>query len=126
MNHPESQSQQALIRWARMQAIPASPDVEPGAKVADYLYAIGNGGKRSRIEAAIMQGEGVKAGVHDLHLPLARSGAFGLWIEMKAGKGKLTDDQAAWRTRMIMAGHQCVTCWDWESAANHIKEYLGC
>ena len=118
--------QRALIQWANLQAIPPAPDVTPGAKVADYLYAIPNGGKRSRIEAAIMQGEGVKAGVHDLHLPLAREGSIGLWIEMKAGKGKLTESQADWREQMLLAGHQCVTCWTWESAVHHIKEYLGC
>lgn len=57
-----------------------------------------NGGSRSRAEAGIFKAMGVKAGVPDLVIlwrtPLGPAHGY---IEVKAGKGKLTDSQVAWR-----------------------------
>ncbi len=45
----------------------------------DYLiFAIPNGGYRSKPEASRLKAEGVLAGVHDLYIP-----GLDLWIEMK-------------------------------------------
>jgi hypothetical protein len=125
MKHGEDQEQAWLMQWARLQPIPAAADIQPGSKVASYLYAIPNGGKRSLIEAARLVKCGVKAGVHDLHLPIARSGRIGLWIEMKYGAGRMSKEQLDWREKMELAGHMCVTCWSWAAAMDAIKVYLG-
>lgn len=69
MIHRESELQKACVRWFRMQY--------PGL----LIYANANGGRRSKIEAAIMQGEGVLAGIPDLTVVLP--GAV-LWVELKA------------------------------------------
>jgi hypothetical protein len=122
--HHESLEQRALIDWARLQAIPAAHDVEPGAKVADYLFAIPNGGARSKVEAGIMKAEGVKPGVHDLQLPLARGIHLGLWIEMKFGDNKLSEHQIEWQARMVLAGWKCLVCWSALEAIDAIKAYL--
>ena len=58
------------------------------------LIAIPNGGKRNPREAGRLKAQGVKAGVSDLLLPFSSQGAHGLWIEMKAGRNKLTPNQA--------------------------------
>lgn len=104
--------------------MPAAGDVEPGTKIADYLFAIPNGGKRGPIEAKILKGEGVKPGVWDLLLPVARQGYHGLWLEMKTDDGRVSDDQAAWGARMRLAGYATRVCYGWDEARIAISQYL--
>lgn len=122
--HLEAAHQTTLITWAAMYRLPPAPDVEPGAVLTDYLYAIPNGGRRNAREAGRMKGEGVKAGVSDLHLPLARQGHTGLWIEMKSDEGRESDEQRKWRLRMTRAGHRAVVCRGWAAAMTEIRTYL--
>lgn len=122
----ESQHQQALIKWAGMARFPAPvAGVLPGEVIGDYLFAVPNGGARSKAVAGRMKAEGLKAGVWDLKLEIPVGRCPGLWIEMKAGKNTLTPEQSAWRERMKRLGFQCVVCWDWEVARDHILVYLG-
>lgn len=124
--HIEAQHQRTLIDWAEIMRIPPAPDVEPDAMVADYLAAIPNGGKRNAREAALMKAEGVKAGVSDLVLALARHQFHGLWIEMKKpGKSSESDAQRAWRLRMERAGYKAIVCKGWDEARLAIMAYLG-
>lgn len=62
------------------------------------LFHVPNGGKRNAAEAARFKAMGVKAGVPDLCLPVARGGYAGLYIEMKYGKNKTTEKQEATAT----------------------------
>lgn len=48
------------------------------------LFAVPNGGGRSRIEAALLKAEGVVAGVADMLLLVPSRGYAGLCIEFKA------------------------------------------
>ncbi len=122
----ESQEQQALIKWAELQALPSHlPGVLPGEKVIDFLYAIPNGGARSKATAGKLKAEGVKAGVWDLHFALPIGRVPGLWIEMKAGKNTLTVEQRTWRDRMARVGFKCVVCWSWDAAREAIQAYVG-
>lgn len=80
MNLPTEHTEQALfVQWTlRMQKhIP-----ELG-----LLFAIPNGGKRTKSVAARLKLEGVKSGVPDLFLPVARQDCHGLFIEMKRAEG---------------------------------------
>ncbi len=124
-NSGEELKQTALFKWAVWIRIPSAPDIEPGAKVSDYLFAIPNGGSRNKIEAAKMKASGVKAGVWDLMLPIARQGFNGLWVEMKHGKNGLTDKQQEWGDRMRLAGYKTVTAWTSYEAETAIADYLG-
>lgn len=124
-NNGEELSQNAVIKWAAWMRIPSAPDIERGAKVTDYLFAIPNGGSRNRIEAARMKAGGIKAGVWDLMLPIARQGHHGLWVEMKHGKNGLSDKQVEWGERMRLAGYKTVTAWTSREAEEAIAEYLG-
>lgn len=79
----------------------------------DAIYHVPNGGKRSKVEAAILKGMGVRAGVSDLvipvpilHRPLAGNETVGLYIELKAKGGRLTADQRAWLDQMRELGHE--------------------
>lgn len=75
----EDEEQIALFRWAAM--------MEWKYPQLRRLYHIPNGGKRTKAEAGIFKAMGVKSGVPDVHLPVARGGYHGLYIEMKRTKG---------------------------------------
>lgn len=117
MRHLEDAEQIALMQWASMATI-------GGYRIADYLFAIPNGGKRNAREAARLKRMGVKAGVSDLFLPIPRGPAHGLWIELKAGKGKPSDSQTEWLGRMAEQGYATSVCLGWDAARRAITAYM--
>lgn len=66
-----------------------------------FFFAVPNGGYRTRTEAAILIGQGVKSGVPDLVF-IHRGTPLGL--ELKAGKGVVTDIQRLMHERLTAAG----------------------
>ena len=89
------------------------------------FYHVPNGGSRKKAEAGRFRAEGVKAGVPDLCLPVARGGFHGLYIELKRQKGsKTSDDQKAWLSNLEKQGYFVALCKGWEAAAKVITEYL--
>lgn len=71
-----------------------------------------------------MKSEGVLAGVSDIMLPVARNGFHGLYIELKAKGGKLSDAQRWWLSETTKQGYMATVCFGWEHAKNVITEYL--
>lgn len=111
--HPESLMQQAFINacWHH--------------PVARRIYAIPNGGKRNRVEAAIMKAEGVKPGMPDTHLPVARGGAIGLYIELKCGDNRPSPEQKERLAELHAEGHAVAVVWDdWMLAWTLVQDYL--
>ena len=95
MQHLESNLQKACVRYFRYQ-------------YPEYLiYANGNGGFRSKIEAGIMQGEGVTAGIPDLTIVAPN---LVIWVEMKTEKGKATENQRSMMQRIAGYGHPVHIC----------------
>lgn len=88
------------------------------------LFHIPNGGKRDAKEAARFKAMGVKAGVPDLCLPVPRGGYAGLYIEMKYGKNKTTDQQKEWIQNLTRQGYLVKVCWGGEAATAILEEYL--
>jgi hypothetical protein len=88
------------------------------------IYAIPNGGQRNVIIAAKMKAEGVLSGVPDLHIPLARKGYHGLYIEMKAGKNKTTERQNAVIRKLEKEGYKCNVCYSFDEFVNTINDYI--
>ena len=88
------------------------------------LYAIPNAAKRSMKLAAIMKAEGLKSGVPDVCLPVARQGFNALYIEMKSEKGKLKASQEVWLKMLNQAGNKAVVCRSFDEAKAAIEEYL--
>lgn len=113
----EHQEQAALFQWAAL--------MENKLPELRLLFAVPNGGDRHPAVAAKLKAEGVKAGVWDILLPVARHGYIGLWIEMKAGANRLTSEQEAWEHAMISKGYACHVCYSWMAAARAIVTYLG-
>ena len=124
MVHREDAEQRALVQWADHVLMPGAI----GGTLAQYLFAIPNGGARGKIEAARMIGLGVRAGVADLFLSFPVGMAHGLYIEMKAPKpyrSRVTDKQADFLNRMEAVGYRCFICYGWDEARHAIEEYLG-
>lgn len=113
----ESVEQQCLFRWAAFQS-GRYPELK-------LLYHVPNGGSRKKSEAGRFKAEGVKAGVPDLCLPVARGGYHGLYIELKRLKhSKTSEDQKAWIAQLNEQDYCAVVCKGWEAAAKVITEYL--
>lgn len=112
MKFGESQTQRAYAQWARFHPI------------ACKGYAVPNGGARSKVTAAILKAEGVKPGVPDWHLPVARGACHSLYIEFKHGSNNLTPDQAQVAADLVAEGHAVIVAWDWETAAHWTLAYL--
>jgi len=78
-------------------------DLEPILLPDIYVAAIPNGGFRRITEAIRLKAEGVKAGIGDL-IFLAPYGVTG-FMELKAGKGSLSDEQIGFRSMCKRNGH---------------------
>lgn len=113
----EDREQQTLFQWTAIQSN-RWPEL-------DLLYHIPNGGKRDKITAARLKGQGVKAGVPDLCLPVARNGFHGLYIELKRTKGgRTTDCQKQWLNALSSQGYCTAVCSGWAEASQLIIRYL--
>lgn len=113
---PESSEQMLVIDWA-MRAECTWPEIA-------LIHHIPNGGQRNKAVAAKLKAEGVKAGVPDLCLPVARCGFHGLYIELKAQGGKPTANQKQWIEKLTAQGYLAKVCVGFESAQQLIESYL--
>ena len=120
----EHAHQAALFMWAAYMT-PRYPELA-------LMFAIPNGGQRNAATGANLKAEGVKRGVPDLMLPVARRGWHGLFIEMKrpASKGKkagsLSPEQRDfWHPRLTAEGYCVQTYWRFDDARRCVCWYLG-
>lgn len=93
--------------------------------IADYTYSIPNGGSRSEKTAGIMKAEGVKKGMPDFNLFIARAPYHSLFVEMKTEKGRLSESQEAVISLLRQEGHKVVVCRSEQHAVTEIFKYLG-
>lgn len=108
----ETQEQKQLIQWTR-----TDPRLQ-------YLFHIPNesvGGEGWIIRNRQM---GVKSGVPDLFYPVPLHGYHGMFIEMKAGRGRTSKDQDRWIKVLEAFGYKCVVAHGWEEAKKALEEYL--
>lgn len=68
--------------------------------------------------------EGLKNGVPDLHLPVARGGYHSLYIEMKVKNNKASDSQEEWAERLSDLGNLVIYCWSAQDAIQVLADYL--
>lgn len=112
----EAAEQEALFRWASYQY-----GIYPELRL---MYHIPNGGSRNKQEASNLKKQGVKSGVPDICLPVSRGKYHGLYIEMKAGKNKATDNQSKWLEALNNQGYVAVVCVGCAQAVEVITKYL--
>jgi len=123
----EHDEQAVLTTWAAVKAR-SVPELA-------LLHAIPNGaklpwrknakGQRYSPEAMRLKEEGLKPGVPDLCLPVARNGYHGLYIELKFRSNKPSQEQEWWLDRLAEQGFLAIACWGFEEAREAISEYLG-
>lgn len=112
----EHQIQAALFDWAKI-ACRHYPEVR-------LLYAVPNAGKRSYRAAAYYKAEGLRSGVPDVVLPVPCGGYGALYIEHKAEKGRVSDDQRWWLRELAEAGNLVVVSRSFEESRRAIVGYL--
>ena len=108
MNRPEQTLQRGVVQYLTL--------MENMGELS--FFHVPNGGKRSKVEAAIFKGLGVRAGVSDLVLlfPDARS-AF---IELKSPGGKLSSSQNQFRSQVEGLGFQFAVC----DAVDDVEQFV--
>ena len=117
MKKKEADEQISLMNWAKYQ-MGKYPELR-------MLHHVPNGGYRNQIEARNLKLQGVKAGVPDLVLPVARGGYFGLYIELKADKNcKTSKNQELWIDDLRKEGYHAGVCYGFEDAVRVIEKYL--
>ena len=118
INAPSEQVEQInLMRWAEYET-GAHPELK-------LLMHIPNGGARTKAEAGKFKAMGVKPGVPDLFLPVARGVYHGLWIELKrADGGRVENAQKGWISALRDQGYMAGVCRGWVEASEKIMEYL--
>lgn len=112
----EEQEQTAFIQWCAM--------MESKYTGLELIYAVPNGGSRNKIEAHNLKLTGVKPGVPDLCLPVARKGKHGLYIEMKRQKGGvLSECQKKWLAKLAEQGYEIAVCHGLDEAIKVVEDY---
>lgn len=101
MRHAESDIQQACVAWFRWQY----------PRYGKLLFAVPNGGARSAVEAKIMNGEGVMAGVADLLLLVPSNGFHGLCLEFKRTAIRYVNGK-----RYVLKTYQTPAQKEWQAA----------
>lgn len=112
----EDNEQQQLIAWAAWQTS-RHPELQ-------LLYHVPNEGKRSVSGGARQKRLGLRAGVPDLCLPVARDTYHGLYIEMKFGKNRPDKNQVWWMEQLVGQGYYVAVCYSCEDAARVIMRYV--
>lgn len=110
----EHSHQVALFAFAAQSGIPE----------LRLMFAIPNGEQRSAMTGAKLKAAGVKAGVPDIFLPVARNGFHGLWIELKIKGGVVSEKQYEWLAKLSEQGYATRVCFGWLEAKQELLEYL--
>jgi len=83
------------------------------------IFAIPNGGSRSRTQGAKLKLEGVSPGVPDLFIP-----AWNLWVEMKRSVGgRLSAEQKDWISYLQDVGHCAIVCAGCNDAQEKVRQF---
>lgn len=117
MKTAESEIQKSIFR-AVAYAKRINPDI-------GLLFHIPNGERRDIKTAMKLKAMGVIPGVPDLFLPVPnRDGRHGLWIEVKAGKNKLTENQRQFSDKVGSKGYDFAEVRSVEEFFQVVSEYL--
>ena len=113
----EHAEQQFLFEWAQWNT-GRYPEL-------NLLFAIPNGGLRSKATGAMLKTEGTQVGVPYLMLPVMRGGYGALFIEMKRVKGgRVQPEQNWWIEQLQKQGYAAVVCKGAAEAIDVIENYL--
>lgn len=125
MNQEEHNLQCACVKWFAYQ----HPELQ------GLLFAIPNGGARSKATAGKLKAEGVVPGVADLILMVPRcvkahddegwyNTIHALCIEMKTAKGRQSPEQKGWMEMVQAHGYKYAVCRSLEDFVSTVEGYL--
>lgn len=112
----EDEEQAYIISWCNIMSA-RYPELS-------LLYHIPNEGKRSGREGAKLRRMGLRRGVSDLCLPVARCGYHGLYIELKAKDGRATAEQKKFIEEVGREGYLARLCFGADEAVKLIEDYI--
>ena len=122
----EAEDQAALFRWAEFHK-KYYPELS-------LLNGSLNGVRLTIGQAVKSKKQGMKKGFPDIHLPVAKGGYHGLFIELKIkpyrnDKGKMvypvvSTEQRYWIEVLIKQGYRAVICKGFDAAMIEILNYL--
>lgn len=124
MREEEHNLQCACVRWFNLQ----------WPQYRGLLFAIPNGGARSKATARKLKAEGVTPGVSDLILLVPQwfmtwrgeQGCLcaGLCIEMKTAKGHQSPEQKEWQAKVEDQGYRYAVCHRLDEFMDVVNGYL--
>ena len=111
----EAEEQRALFEYASYHPI-----------LKDYLIAIPNGGKRTKVNGYNMKMQGLKSGVPDIFLAYPSKNYHGLWIELKRNvkNVRISKNQSDWILRLSSKNYAAVVCKGKDNAIDILTRYL--
>jgi len=114
----EHMEQVHLFAWIKKQALKYQP--------MELIFAIPNGGVRSKITGARMKAEGVKAGVPDIFVPIPARNYHGAFLELKSTStdARLSKKQAEIIPQLTNQGYCTSVCHGHEKAIEFLSWYL--
>jgi len=98
----------------------------------EKIFHVPNGGKRNVFEAKKFKRMGVKSGVPDLVLPVAKNGYHGLYLELKcarndpagASRGTLTSNQQKIIKELKKDGYCVKVGFGFEHSIGFLNDYM--
>ena len=112
---PEAIEQAKVIAWARAN--------ERNYPYLQLLHCSLNGVKMTKAQAGRAIAQGMLSGVPDLFLPVPKNGYHGLFIEMKYGSNKVTEDQEKFLQNAANVGYAISVCYSANEAIKRIEDY---
>ena len=113
----EDQEHALVMDWARLVKI-------EGGRLSEFMHHSPNGGKRDAREGAKFKRMGTLAGFPDFQILIARKGYHGLFVELKAKKGIVSDAQKAIAARLNGQGYLCTTAYGFDAVKRIVSDYL--
>ena len=118
-NLSEHEIQSAFFRWCEF-----PPTLEKYPEVKGF-FAVPNGIRTVNIRIAVKaKAEGLRRGVPDTFLPVARGEYYGLFIEFKTPKNYLSRDQKEWFKWLKNEGFKCEIAKSTDEAIKITEDYL--
>lgn len=110
MKHEESKLQRTVVKYLRLEL----------RLCKGLVFAIPNGGKRSKVEARIQVSEGTLHGVADLEILLPRGRA--VFVEMKTETGKQSEYQEEFEMNVSKLGFDYLIWRNLDDAIRWVQE----
>jgi hypothetical protein len=114
MREEEHNIQCACVRWFNLQ----------WPEYRGLLFAVPNGGARSKATAGKLKAEGGEAGVSDLILLVPKLWHHALCIEMKTAKGRQSPEQKGWMEMVEAHGYKYAVCRSLDEFMTVVNGYL--